>query len=277
MTIQDLYLKYTDVPRHQIELLVAHVFKKDRLWVLTHGDTVLSDDHLQSLVGFHDQLMTNLPLAYIVGYKRFYDVDFVVNPHVLIPRQETEELVQKLANLYHDSKKLTLVDIGTGSGCIGLTLARLLPSVQLVLTDTSKQALVVAQKNYQIQSSPGNVKFFQGDLLTPLMAERIFPQVIVANLPYISDTIYADLPISVARYEPRLALYGGPDGLDLYRKLLKQIYQYYPLSSYPELWWEISPEQKGLIPDLFTQLPNAQIEYIQDLNERDRFVHITFL
>ncbi len=268
-------MKYTDVPRHQIELLVAHVFKQDRLWVLTHGGTVLSDDHLQSLVGFYDQLTANLPLAYIVGYKRFYDFDFVVNHHVLIPRQETEELVQKLANLYHDSEKLTLVDIGTGSGCIGLTLARLLPAAQLVLTDTSKQALAVAQNNYQIQSSLSNVKFFQGDLLAPVIADGIYPQIIIANLPYISDAIYSDLPTSVASYEPRLALYGGPDGLDLYRKLLQQIYQYYQNKPYPELWWEISPEQKDSIPTLFPD-QTVQIEYIKDLNERDRFVRIEF-
>ncbi len=268
-------MKYTDIPRHQIELLVAHVFKKDRLWVLTHGDTVLSDAHRDSLVRFHAQLMSNQPLAYIVGYKRFYDVDFVINHHVLIPRQETEELVQRIYSLYRSSPKLTFVDIGTGSGCIGLTLARLLPQHQLVLTDTSKQALAIAQENYQIQLSPTNVKFFQGDLLEPLIAEKIYPQIIVANLPYISDTIYADLPTSVAKYEPRLALYGGPDGLDLYRKLLLQIYQYYPLSSYPELWWEISPEQKDLIASLFTDR-KVNIEYIKDLNERDRFVRISF-
>lgn len=268
-------MKYADVSPHQIELLVAHLFQKDRLWVLTHGDTVLGDNHQASLAGFHDQLMSHMPLAYIVGYKRFYDVDFEVNRHVLIPRQETEELVQRLVNLYRTSEKLTLVDIGTGSGCIGLTLARLLPTAQLLLTDTSKQALAVAQENYQIQSSPHNVKFFQGDLLVSVIAAGIYPQIVIANLPYISDAIYLDLPTSVARYEPRVALYGGPDGLDLYRKLLQQIYQYYQNKSYPELWWEISPEQKDLIATLFTD-QKVQIEYIKDLNERDRFVRVNF-
>lgn len=285
MTIQDSYLKYQHLPRHQLELLLAHIFDRDRLWVLTHHESQLSDKQQKNLAQYIEQLMSDTPLAYIVGYKRFYDVDFIVNRHVLIPRQETEELVQHVYERYHllirdqnaDNKNILFADVGTGSGCIGLTLARLMPEYQFSLIDISKQALVITQANYQRQSSAINVKIFQGNLLEPLMKEEVYPDVIIANLPYISVQLYQELPANVIKYEPRLALDGGNDGLQLYRELLVQIDSYYQNRTWPELWWEISPEQAPSIAGLFVGLPQPQqINIITDLNERDRFVHLCF-
>lgn len=296
MTIQNSYLKYQHLPRHQLELLLAHIFDQDRLWVLTHNESQLSDKQQKNLAQFVDQLMSDTPLAYIVGYKRFYDVDFIVNHHVLIPRQETEELVQHVWDQYGlsaraeirdqnikskepraESRDTIFADVGTGSGCIGLTLARLMPEYQFYLTDISKQALMITQANYQRQSTLSNVKIFQGNLLESLVKERIYPEVIIANLPYISAELYQELPANVVRYEPRLALDGGKDGLQLYRELLAQINSFYQDRPWPQLWLEISPEQSPFIASLFVGLPqSAHIKIIADLNQRDRFVYITF-
>lgn len=284
-------MKYHQLPRHELELLLAHVLGKDRLWVLTHHQQQLSDQQQKDLHRFIDELMSDTPLAYIVGYKRFYDVDFIVNKHVLIPRQETEELIQHLTHRYNSEfsfqnsafktsdsvNDIVFVDVGTGSGCIGLTLARLMPQYQFCLTDISKQALAIAQKNYQKQLSPTNVKFFQGDLLESVLNIGFYPQVVIANLPYISAKRYQELPSNVVKYEPRLALDGGADGLQPYRKLLTQISTHYQYETLPELWWEISPEQADLIAGLFIDFPKQpSITIIADLNQRDRFVHITF-
>lgn len=284
MTISQSYSKYPNLPRHQIELLIAHILQKDRLWVLSNGEYVLSKPQQKQLALYMTELIDNMPLAYIVGYKRFYDVDFVVNPHVLIPRQETEELIQHITNHYSSKRStfnvqrstLVFADIGTGSGCIGLTLSRLLPDHQFFLTDQSKHALSVAENNYQNHFKSSNIKFFQGDLLEPLMNVACYPDVIIANLPYISENLYAELPLSVAQYEPRAALDGGHDGLVLYRRLLEQLSAFYGDKTWPDLWFEISPEQKDLIPALFELYDNKPcIEYIKDLNERWRFVKVT--
>ncbi len=279
-------MKYQHLPRHQLELLLAYVFNQDRLWVLTHGESQVSDIQQKRLAQYTAELMLDIPLAYIVGHKRFYDVDFQVNKHVLIPRQETEELVQHIVQEYSVKSKdqrleivdqgdvTIMADIGTGSGCIGLTLARLLPNAQFYLIDKSKDALLVATENYQKQHTPSNVKFYHGDLMQPLIEAKLYPRVLIANLPYISAALYRELPTSVARYEPRLALDGGHDGLVLYRQLLDQIDHFYGQKSWPDLWLEISPEQKDLVVQMFASYKKDKLEFIFDLNQRVRFVKV---
>lgn len=262
-----------------MEMLVAYHQGCDRLWVLSHPEVVIQDDSLKTIVESFHRLIDNVPLAYIVGYKRFYDVDYFVDSRVLIPRQETEELVSILVS-YLRTKPLggIVADIGTGSGCIGLTLARLVPKHQYYLIDISTDALHVAQKNADAMISPtnlGQVKFFHGNLLDPI--KENLPQLIVANLPYLSDALMDVLPTNVGSHEPQLALYGGQDGFSLYRELLSQVASKYQSLPWPEMWWEISPEQVPLIPGLFLDsYPLPNIEVVPDLNERDRFVHISF-
>lgn len=268
-------MKYQHFPRHQLELLLAHLFNQDRLWVLTHGESQLSDKQEKDLVQYVSELMSDTPLAYIVGYKRFYDVNFAVNKHVLIPRQETEELIQHVYNQYHaKTQSITIADVGTGSGCIGLTLVRLFPEAQFYLIDKSKDALAIATKNHERQQSPINVKFFHGDLIQPLIDLGLYPEIVIANLPYISADLYHELPISVARYEPRLALDGGQDGMVLYRQLLEQINHFYGQKPWPDLWFEISPEQKDLVIQILAHYNKTNVEFISDLNQRIRFVKV---
>jgi len=163
------------------------------------------------------------PLPYILGTREFFGLYFAVDPRVLIPRPETELLVERALGLASrvssSSGALCIADIGTGSGCIAIALAVHLPHACLYATDVSADALAVAQRNAATHGVASRIRFLWGDLLSPL------PQpvhLIVANLPYIAAQEWETLPPEVGRFEPRGALDGGPDGLDLVRWLLRQ-------------------------------------------------------
>jgi release factor glutamine methyltransferase len=280
LTVKELLHKYNNqLPRHEMEILIAYHLSCDRLWVLSHPEAVIAEGAHKLIVESFHKLIDNVPLAYIVGYKRFYDADYFVDPRVLIPRQETEELVSVLVSYLQTKKQpMVIADIGTGSGCIGLTLARLVPKHQYYLIDVSTDALIVAQKNADALIAPtslSQVQFFHGNLLDPIKGD--LPQLIVANLPYLSAALMETVPTNVGSHEPHLALYGGEDGFALYRELLSQVASKYQSLPWPEMWWEISPEQVPLIPGVFLDsYPLPNIEVVPDLNERDRFVHVSF-
>lgn len=254
------------------ELILADLLQKDRLWLITHGELELDPGVLKLFKKKCQQLIDGEPLAYIIGYKRFYGADFLVSRSVLIPRQETEELIDHVLNsLRLNESIMSVADIGTGSGCIGITLARLLPNRHYYLVDKSKRALKITEENVQAHGVRKNTKLFSGDLLNPL--EHHLPQLIVANLPYIGDLVWQDMLPTIKDFEPKLALYAGQDGLDAYRKLLKQVVKFYPASEYPEMWWEISPEQEVLIQQW--QIVDYKFTFFKDLSERTRFVHLS--
>ncbi len=287
MTIDSLIRSYQNLPTHECELLIAHVLKRDRLWVLTHPEYAISPKSLQLITKSLKKLKIGMPLAQIVGLKRFYDVDFIVNKHVLIPRQESEELVDLVASDIKSQKKITrIADIGTGSGCIGLILAKRFPKKEVFLLDNSKRALKVAQQNTDRLGL--DVKVLLGDLLIPL--KRTLPDIIVANLPYLSSEIYRSTSVSVRKFEPKRALYGGTDGLDIYRQLFRQIKKYYKGKKHPSIWLEISPEQEKILkkekqnlhspfstcPERSRGVLHSSFSFHNDLSGRFRFVHISF-
>ena len=277
MTIADLRKKFSSIKDIEFELLIAFFLKKDRLWVISNLQYIVTGFLLQKIIVGLEKLTTGSPLAYIVGIKRFYELDFKVNKHVLIPRQETEELVQHvLDSLVSNKKHLKVADLGTGSGCIGVTLAKFVPQNQYYLVDKSTNALKVAQ--YNVNKNLSSVAAMQvsvhsGNLLEPLQND--LPDIIVANLPYLGDNVLQETPGSVKDYEPYLALYGGKDGLDLYRDLMDQIASYYKNTPLPEMWWEISPEQKELIEsDQFPKF-TYQCKFLTDLSNRFRIARWT--
>jgi len=287
MTIYNLLNENQKLKRHEAELLIAHVLKRDRLWVLTHPEYTLPPKLLQPIIRSLKKLSGNMPLAQIIGLKRFYDVDFVVNKYVLIPRQESEELVDLVAAEIGPKREgLKIADIGTGSGCIALILAKKFPKQRFFLTDKSKRALNIARQNTDRIGL--HVKILFGDLLLPLRTS--LPDIIIANLPYLGAKIYQAAPVSVRKFEPKQALYGGKDGLDIYRKLFRQIKKYYKNRKYPSIWLEISPEQEqilkkekqslhspfGIYPEQRRRILHSSFSFYKDLSGRFRFVHITF-
>jgi release factor glutamine methyltransferase len=211
--------------RQQIDPLDAHVLLGavlgvDRAALIAHPETPLTPEQADRFAGYVARCAAGEPIAYILGRRAFYDREFYVTPAVLIPRPETELLLEQALDWAGD-RSLHAVDVGTGSGALAVTLAANRPNVQVYAIDISPAALAVARRNAERHHAL--VTFYQGDLLTPLVERSLKVDVIMANLPYIPS---GELPVlAVTRYEPRLALDGGADGLDLIRRLLAQVPQ----------------------------------------------------
>jgi len=209
------------------------------------------------------------PLQYITGKQAFYGLEFYVNEDVLIPRWETEELVERLI-IYIDiaffDKKLDILDIGTGSGCISVTLAKETSNSNVVATDISEKALKVAQKNNEKLET--NVKFLMGDLFEPV--KNMSFDIIVSNPPYIPN---GETIGPTVIHEPEVALYGGNKGLDFYERIIRESKNY--LNPHGLIAFEHAYNTKAELAALaFKYYPNAKVTQFQDLSKRDRFTFI---
>lgn len=201
-----------------VHLLMAHALGKDRAYVLAHAHDLLDDAHAQAFAALVARRAAGEPYAYIVGWQAFYDLRLRVTPDVLIPRPETELLVEEALAWAHQRQTLAAADIGTGSGAIAITVKRHAPHTRMLATDVSPAALAVAQSNAAAHGV--SVAWLQGSLAQPLADAGKRVDLLMANLPYIPTAEADTLPVS--RYEPRLALDGGSDGLVLVRELLGQ-------------------------------------------------------
>ncbi len=160
------------------------------------------------------------PVAYITGRKEFWSLDFVVTPAVLVPRPETELLVETALGLAAAASKPRILDLGTGSGAIAVSLGREIMAAEIWATDISPQALEIARENAGRNGAAENIRFVAGDLFAPVDERRSFFDLIVSNPPYIRTGEMDSLPRDVRDFEPRAALDGGPDGLDFYRRII---------------------------------------------------------
>ncbi len=199
-------------------VLLGEVLGVDRAYLLAHPEAPLTPEQAERFAALVARCADGEPVAYLLGRRAFYDRDFLVTPDVLIPRPETELLLEQ-ALAWAGDRAIAAADVGTGSGALAVTLAANRPQARVYATDISSAALAVARKNAE-RSSVG-VTFYEGDLLAPLIEHSIRLDLIMANLPYIASDELASLAVS--RHEPRLALDGGADGLDPIRRLLAQI------------------------------------------------------
>lgn len=181
--------------------------------LLAHPEMPLNKLMVQQLNKLVQQRAKHVPLAYLTGHKEFYGLDFVVNKHVLIPRPETEQIVS-LA-IKHAPKNGQMLDVGTGSGCVAIAVARNRPDLNITASDISSKALQVARQN--AKSHHVSIQFVQSSLFLKISAKF---DVITANLPYVSEK---SITSPETAYEPKLALYSGNDGLDLYHKFFAQV------------------------------------------------------
>lgn len=252
-------------PRLEAELLLAHVLVRDRVYLYTHYDIPLNKNERDKYKQLILRRAKKEPLAYIIGYKEFMSLKYMVNPDVLIPRPETELLVETALELAARSGMRRVCDVGTGSGAIAISLAYNLPAVDVYATDISEAALAVARENADRQGV--EVTFIQGDLLTPLAEAEKF-DLITANLPYIPREEFVGLEVGVRGYEPALALLAPGDGLDLYRRLLPACLKLLVDGGYVLL--EISPHQadkaRAMMPGFM------EVEILKDLAGRNRLV-----
>ena len=210
------------------------------------------------------------PLSYVLGYESFYGYDFIVNEDVLIPRYETEELVENILYRYDEhfkGQKVNVCDLATGSGCIAISLAKEEPNMNVVATDISKDAIKVAKMNNEKMGA--NVKFLIGDMLEPLKGKKF--DIFVSNPPYIPDSEEV-MPL-VKDNEPNIALFGGDDGMKFYRIILSGLKPY--LNKKAMIAFEHGYDKKKEMIELANKyFPNAKVEVLKDLEGRDRMTFI---
>lgn len=205
-------------PRLEAQVLLAHVLQCDRVSLYTSFDKPLAPEELAAYRELIRRRLAGEPTAYLVGEKEFWSLPLAVSPGVLIPRPDTETLIQVCLDLAARSELVRIADIGTGSGAIAIALAVELPEAVVTATDISGEALEVAANNARRHGVADRIEFLMGDLTSALPATAQF-HLLVANLPYIPTGDLASLSPEV-RHEPASALDGGPDGLDLVRRLV---------------------------------------------------------
>ncbi len=275
------------------ELLLSHVTQKSREFFIAHPEYPVhffSNLKFSSLV---KKRKKNIPLAYLTGHKEFFGLDFLVNKQTLVPRPETEVLVQSVLSEIEESKiknqelRVSVIDVGTGSGCIPISILKTLQKntvslpVQTFAIDISKQALKVAKKN--AQKNKVGITFFHGNLLEPIIKNPDFarpgdqpeswPIIITANLPYLTQEQF-DTEASI-QHEPVSALVAEDHGLALYKKLLEQIHTFDLQNTAICLFLEIDPSQSSKIRTCINTLfPQAQVHIMKDLSGNDRVVKI---
>jgi len=204
-------------PRLDAEVLLAHVLDSSRAALLTHPDKVLTEWERTAFDALVERRARGEPVAYLVGERDWYDLTLRVTPDVLVPRPETEGLLERALTWARSREARAAVDVGTGSGALAIALARALPRATVYATDLSREALDVARANKERIGPTLAVTFLHGDLLAPLPASV---DLIVANLPYIGEEEYNSLGRDVRLYEPRGALVGGRGGHELMGRLL---------------------------------------------------------
>jgi release factor glutamine methyltransferase len=219
------YLKQrgADNPRLDAEVLLAHARGCERIMLYTAFDEEVADDVRGRFRELVKQRAAGTPVAYLVGHREFYSLDFRVTPDVLIPRPETELAVVTVLDLLKErgAAQPRIADVGTGSGAIAVTLAVQRPDSRVTATDASPAALAVARENAERHGVAERIEFVEGDLLAPLPAEPTF-DVIVSNPPYVSQPEYDALPTEIKGHEPQMALLGGPTGCEVVARLIPQ-------------------------------------------------------
>ncbi len=253
----------------EARVLACHVLVQTSAWVQTHPEQPLTGAQIQALESLLARLEKDVPLPYLTGRQEFYGLDFSVNDSVLIPRPETELLVERALNwLRAHPECRTAADVGTGSGCIAVALARHTSNLRVAAVDRSPAALDMARQNARAHGVEARIDFFQADLLDSVPGSF---DLVCANLPYIPS---ADVDgLAVARHEPRLALDGGPDGLQLIRRLLAQLTA--RLSPGGLALFEIEYRQGQSAAALAqTTLPAARVQILPDLSGLDRILEI---
>jgi release factor glutamine methyltransferase len=259
----------SETPALDAQVLLAHILDKPRTWVLAHPDHVVNAQQLESLHTSTVRLENGEPLPYVIGHWEFFGLDFEVSRDVLIPRPETELLVEKALDWLAGHPDLhSAIDIGTGSGCIAITLATRIQDIHMVVTDLSPRALTVAQRNAKRFSVTDRIDFVCCDLFPPVTQSF---GLIVANLPYIpTDTMKT---LSIYGREPDLALDGGADGLVLIRRLITLAPEY--ISPRGLILLEIESSQGSAVLSIaHDTFSRASIQLHKDLTGRDRLLEI---
>ena len=250
------------LPAGEARLLLGHVLQQSAAWLLAHDDQVLDEDELLAFASLVARRAGGEPVAYLVGFREFFGREFEVSSAVLIPRPETELLIEialaKVGVGITATSAARILDLGTGSGCLAVTLALEIPQAQLAAVDASAAALLIARKNAERLGA--HVRFLQSDWFSALGGERF--ELIVANPPYIAA---ADPHLAAGdlRHEPAAALASGADGLDAIRRILAAAPAHLACGGW--LWIEHGYDQAEAVRELLAAAGLADIEQRHDL------------
>lgn len=255
-------------PRLDAEVILAHILKTDRLYLYRHPDAILTEEDRSAFQSLAARRCQGEPVAYLRGSKEFWSLDFEVNKQVLIPRPDTECLVEEVLKVCSSdpSAKLRILDLGTGSGAIGIVLALELPQAHVVVTDLSPAAIAVARRNAELHCAERLMTFLTGNLFEPLSGKF---DMIVSNPPYISEAAFQELPAGVREYEPISALLAGPEGTVFYEQIIAGCAEYLQEGGW--LFLEIGSEQRERVESLLAVAGFLEnICFRRDYNGLDR-------
>ena len=260
----------SESPRLDAQVLLLAVLREERTVLVSHPERELATQEEQLYNQYISERALGKPVSYITGMKEFMGLEFAVNKAVLIPRPETELLVEEAVRVLN-GKAMRVLDLCTGSGAIAVSIRHFVPQAEVTATDLSEEALKVARENAE-RLTAGGIRFLQGDLFEAFSnlqapGSELF-NLIVSNPPYIPAKVIDGLMPDVKDFEPRLALDGGADGLDIYRRLIPQAAEY--LAPGGVLMLEIGHDQGESVPDLCRQAGLGNITVLKDLAGLDR-------
>jgi release factor glutamine methyltransferase len=248
-TTRDLTAGGSPSPRLDAEVLLMRFLRMDRVQLCMQPERELSEEEAAGFARWVERRSLGEPVAYILGDKEFWSLRFEVNREVLIPRPETECLIEEVLRFYRPpGEGLRVLDIGTGSGAIGVVLARELPAARVVATDISPGALAVARRNALSQGVAGRMEFFQGDLFAAVSGDL---DIICSNPPYIPEGVYDLLPVGIRNFEPPGALIASPDGVAFHRKIIRE--GAHRLKAGGRIFLEIGEGQRDRVAALFRE------------------------
>ncbi len=257
----------SDTASLDVQVMLAEIMDVNRAYLLAYRDQPLSPNHQAQFEAWVSRREAGEPIAYILGRKGFYDREFIVSPDVLIPRPETEHLLEIALEYGTTHPTCVAVDVGTGSGVLAVTFKANIPHSTVYAVDVSKKALDIARSN--AEKHLVEIRFLQGDLLRPLVEQDIEVDIVMANLPYIPTADLAKL--EVGKHEPMTALDGGQDGLDFIRRMLADV----PKVCRPQaqIFLEIGAEQGQAVKALALEMLSPQsVRAIPDYAGHDRVV-----
>lgn len=259
MKIKDILDKKND----ELTIALSYLLDKSKSFIYLNPDYRLNDEEIEAVNNIEDKLKEGQPLQYAIGHWEFYGLDLIVDDRALIPRFETEILVEYIINA--DVNKEKILDIGTGTGAISLALAKNLDKTSIIGVDISDKALALANEN-KVRLKTDNVQFIKSDLFNNINEKF---DLIVSNPPYISEDDYKNLDDKLF-LEPKSALVGGVDGLDFYREIIKKASDYLNIDGH--LVFEIGYDQKVAINNLLIKSDFKNIQNIKDYNGFDRII-----
>jgi len=254
----------TEEPRRDAELLLLRIVARDRAFLLTHPDAQLTADQQGLYEEWLRRRAAHEPIQYILGEQEFFGLAFAVTPDVLIPRPETEHLVEALLERMPHDRPLRIVDVGTGSGAIAVSLAHVLPHAEVMALDISEAALGVARGNAETHEVAARVRFLKSDLLSAVAGERF--DAVVSNPPYVAEADRESLESQVRDYEPPVALFGGLSGFDVYERLIPQAHE--ALKPGGWLLMEMGMGQRKVLSRLLSGWDN--VSFVDDLQRIPR-------